>query len=316
MGLFKGLILILLGMVITATAQQDAHFSQFMYSYLANNPGYFNPSNIEFTLIHRSQWLGYQPSNYPGTAPTTQYLGIVAPAEPLHGSVGLSVAHDQLGGIRNTYGKLNYAYHVKMKESTLSFGLGGGIYSFSTDAKYIYNDQNDPNINTGSFQQIKPDVSGGIWYTHPKYYVGFGINHLSNPKFADKGAIYSSLGMHYYLSAGYNFTLNDQLKLKPAFIVKSDKKPQNLSLDLNTTLEINNKYWVGGSYRYQEAFVALVGISLLKSNALKFGYAFDFVNNGRGAKATTSHELMLSYVIPTSLSINKPIIRTPRYRYN
>lgn len=316
MRLLKNLILILFGMLASATAQQDAHFSQFMYSNLANNPGYFNPSNIELTLIHRSQWLGYQPTNYSGVAPTTQYLGIVTPINPLHGSMGLVVSHDQIGNIRNTFGKVNYAYHIKLGESKLSFGLAGGIHSFSTDAKYIYNDQNDPNINLSNFQQIKPDMSAGVWYAHPKYYFGLGANHLNGPTFTNNNSRYSSLGMHYYLTFGYNYAINDQFKLKPALIVKSDSKPQNLSMDINTTLEINSKYWIGGSYRYQEAFIALLGISLLKSNALKFGYAFDFVTKGRGAKASTSHELMLSYVIPTSLSINKPIIRTPRYRYN
>jgi type IX secretion system PorP/SprF family membrane protein len=288
-----------------------------MFSTLSYNPAYSGIINTEFTLIHRSQWLGYNPTNNTGGAPSSQYLGLASPIKLLHGGVGLVVLNDKIGNLRNTYAKFSYGYHVKIKEETkLSIGLSGGMYSFSANSNYIFNDQNDPNINTNGFQQIKPDIAFGIWYQNPKYFLGFSANHINSPKFLKNDVSYSTAALHYYLTGGYIYNLSEQIKIKPSIVIKTDQYPKNMSFDLNTNIDFFSKYWVGFSYRKQEALVGLIGISFLSNNSLKLGYAFDYVTNGRGAKALTSHELMLSYVIPPSLSVNKPILRTPRYRYN
>ncbi len=309
--------MILLYLTVSLTAQQDAHFSQYMFSSINYNPAYSGMINTEFTLIHRSQWLGYNSTNNVGGAPSSQYLGLTTPIKFLHGGIGLTVLNDKLGSIRNIYSKLSYAYHINIKEdSKLSLGLSGGFYSLSSNANYIFNDQNDPNINTSSFQQTKPDLTLGIWFHNPKYYLGLSADHVNSPKFKYNNQLYSTIGLHCYLTGGYIYSINDDVKIKPSILIKTDQYPKNISFDLNTNIDFLDKYWIGFSYRKQEAIVGLIGISFLSNKSLKLGYAFDYVTNGRAAKAWTSHELMLSYVIPPSLSVNKPVLRTPRYRYN
>ena len=55
-------------------------------------------------------------------------------------------------------------------------------------------------------------------------------------------------------------------------------------------------------------------MNLMKNNAMRIGYAFDYVTSGTQAKTKTSHEIMLSYVIPSPWLQAKPVVRTPRYR--
>ncbi|HTF81118.1 MAG TPA: type IX secretion system membrane protein PorP/SprF, partial [Cytophagales bacterium] len=73
--LFRSLLFLSIASLGPLWAQQDAHFSQYMFSTLNYNPAYAGVANTEFTLIHRSQWLGYSPTKYSGTAPTSQYFG-------------------------------------------------------------------------------------------------------------------------------------------------------------------------------------------------------------------------------------------------
>jgi hypothetical protein len=59
----------------------------------------------------------------------------------------------------------------------------------------------------------------------------------------------------------------------------------------------------------------MAGISFLKENALRFGYAFDLTTFEKDGKAPTSHEIMLTYRLPQIISTPRPPIRTPRYSF-
>lgn len=312
------ILITFLSNILILKSQQDAQFSQYMFSQQYFNPAVVGATeNIDISLIHRNQWLGYSPTNYSGKSPITQYINFMTPLELLKGGVGGYLINDQLGNIRNTYVKLSYAYRIKLNNnSLLAVGGSGGFYNLSADSKYIFNDPNDPNINTSSFQQSKPDFNFGVWYKNQKFYLGASTSHLSSPKFTYNSSKFITLGMHYFLTGGYEYQINDNLVLKPSILLKTDSKIKNLSFDINTNLHIKNKYWAGLMYRYQESIGTLLGVSFLKNNALRLGYAFEYTLNGQKAKAGTSHELMLSYIIPALKSGTKPIIRTPRYRYN
>jgi hypothetical protein len=59
----------------------------------------------------------------------------------------------------------------------------------------------------------------------------------------------------------------------------------------------------------------MAGLALAKDNALRIGYAFDFVAFNQDARALSSHELMLSYRLPKPNTNTRPPIRTPRYSF-
>ncbi|HRW98365.1 MAG TPA: type IX secretion system membrane protein PorP/SprF, partial [Cyclobacteriaceae bacterium] len=70
-------------------AQQDPQFTQFMFNTLYYNPGYAGVDGVtKLTAIHRSQWLGYQPSFGGGTAPTTQIVSMTTPIYKFNSGFG------------------------------------------------------------------------------------------------------------------------------------------------------------------------------------------------------------------------------------
>ena len=89
------------------------------------------------------------------------------------------------------------------------------------------------------------------------------------------------------------------------------------------------KYWAGVNLRQatsktdgdngfsigQYDMILLLGISLLKEKELRVGYSLGVVTSGVDAKSPTSHELMVSYVLPVGKDDKKPPLRTPRYRH-
>ena len=117
---------------------------------------------------------------------------------------------------------------------------------------------------------------------------------------------------HIMATAGYIFETGGSAVITPTAIVKTDL--ENTSWELGARAEFNEKFYGGLGYRHKEAVTALVGVNLLKDNAMRIGYAFDLTTFEDEAKSLTSHEIMLSYRLPKVRAF-RPAVRTPRYSF-
>jgi hypothetical protein len=77
----------------------------------------------------------------------------------------------------------------------------------------------------------------------------------------------------------------------------------------------NQKFWGGLSFRQGDAAIILIGFNMMKDNALRIGYSFDYIISARAAKSPTSQEFMISYKLPAPTAGAKSITRTPRFRH-
>jgi type IX secretion system PorP/SprF family membrane protein len=154
-----------------------------------------------------------------------------------------------------------------------------------------------------------------VYYKAEKFFAGLSATHLTAPTFNFNGSANVGLDRHYYLIGGYNYELNPSFTLTPSILYKSANfNSKATSIEGNITANYENFLSFGLGYTQQEAVNLLVGVSLLKDNSLRLGYALDLVTSGVNAKQSTSQELMLRYVLPVTLKGPKPAIRTPRYR--
>jgi type IX secretion system PorP/SprF family membrane protein len=319
-------------------AQQDAQFSQYMFNGLYLNPGYAGIEGVtRATLIHRTQWLGYKATEDKGSAPTSQVLSVTTKLPKNYGGAGLYLLYDKLGPIKNIDIQLSYAYHLKVKSGTLGIGLRGGMYSQSLNTDtYRVVDQDDPIYthlkSTNYVPQIKADVTAGVWYNTKKYYGGVSFTHIPRQKFSfGDDSISSRLVNHMYITAGYNFMLGQSIIITPSALVQTDLN--ELTYLFGPLATYNNKIWAGLNFRQSIAqreaskkgktltnddIILYVGINVLKNkqgnDALRIGYAFDFVTSGVKAKKRTSHEILVSYMAPPPWGMPKPKVRTPRFR--
>lgn len=302
--------------IFEVNGQQDAQFTQYMY-----NGHYFNPAfagkegGYRFSALHRSQWLNYSGNN--GPAPTTQLVSASGSVEKLKLGMGLNLVNDIIGPTTNQEVNLSMAYHKKLRMGVLSIGAMGGIFSTTLnyeDLEFVNEEPNFPSIGTET--QMTINFGAGIIYDRGKYYLALSSRHINEPVFDfGEGSLENQLKNHSYLMAGYRIKTFALWEFEPSILLKTVSF-NNFSYDVSVIATYNQKISGGLAFRGEESVSLLMGYSLLRDNSLRVGYAFDLVIGGIEAKAPSSHEFMLSYVLPdVTREFQRTIQRTPRFRF-
>lgn len=313
----KGLLFVTLLLLTTkfALAQQDPQFTMYMFNTLYYNPAYAGVDGVtKFTALHRSQWLGYQPSVGSGGAPTTQLVSMNAPLLKANSGIGFYAVNDRLGPQNNLEAQASYAYHLGLKGGKLSLGIRAGMYAQVIDFnKYKPIDPNDPLLTGGGKDfSAKPDLAVGAFYRTEKFYIGASATHLAKSEFNFGVSSRSALQSHGYLTGGYFYDVSFDLKFQFMTLIKTDFT--KVTFDVGGIAYLKDTMWGGLSFRQSEAAILLLGYSFLKDKSLKLGYGLDYVIKDQQAKQPTSHEFMLTYELPV-VSAGKKVVRTPRYRH-
>lgn len=301
---------------LEAEGQQDAQFTQYMYISAYFNPAFAGKDGgYRFSALHRSQWLNYTGSN--GNPPITQLVTAQGAIEKLKLGVGLSFVNDNIGPTTNQEVNLSMAYHKRLRMGTLSFGAMGGIYSSTLNYEELRFVNEDPRLpQIGSETQMNFNYGAGVIYDRGKYYMALSSRHINEPGFDfGDGALENQLRNHSYLMVGYRIKTFALWDFEPSFLLKTVSF-NNFSYDVSVIATYNQKISAGLAFRGEESVSLITGYSLLKDNSLRIGYAFDLVVGGIEAKSPTSHEFMLSYVLPdVTKEFQRTIQRTPRFRF-
>jgi type IX secretion system PorP/SprF family membrane protein len=139
-----------------------------------------------------------------------------------------------------------------------------------------------------------PDFNFGTSYTTSRYYAGFAMTNIlrGNLVFADTSSNKGNQLGNYFLTGGIKFPLTPDWVLEPsAFIKSSDMVFKSVQLDLTARIFYKDDYWVGLSYRTNDAIIALLG---LKYDRFYFAYAFDFTLTEIRQQSFGTHELTLA----------------------
>jgi type IX secretion system PorP/SprF family membrane protein len=97
---------------------------------------------------------------------------------------------------------------------------------------------------------------------------------------------------HYYLTSGYVIPCDNNIFLKPSFLVKYIPHAP-MEADLNLNVFFMNMFSVGASYRTYDGFVGLLEIKA--SRKLRFGYSFDVPTSQLRLYSNGTHEVMVAY---------------------
>lgn len=304
-------------------AQQDAQFTHYMFNQVYFNPAFAGLTNNNSVMaIHRSQWFGYDGTLNNGGAPTTQFISYNGLSNLWNGGFAGYVVNDDLGPVNNLKIQLAGSFVFNFSDnSSLTFGLKAGLFSTNINFdKIIVVDPNDGLIGmTGRESQMNPDLGFGLLYRNGNFFGGLSANHLLQPTFDfGNSQVSNQLVRHYYVMAGYDYALNQEVTITPTFLIKNTGFNE-YSWDLTAIAKVREKLWFGAAYRDNESASAMIGYRLLKDQSLSLGYAFDFVLNDAANKEPTSQEIMLIYTFGSNerkrRNLRKNIIRTPRYRY-
>lgn len=275
-------------------AQQDPQFTHYMYNMSTINPGYATDSDsMNFGALYRMQWVGSQ------GGPTTGTFFVHSPmAKKVE--IGLSVIHDEIGNVvkeSNVYA--DFAYVLKLNETNkISFGVKAGATFFSTIFNgFIYSDELPDPAFAKNLSKTFPNIGVGTFYFGENYYVGLSSPNLLTTKHLERqeGVVRTGVeAIHYFLTGGYVFNLNENLKFKPAFMVRAGSGIP-LAIDLTSNFLLNNKVELGVGYRLGDAVSGLINFRITED--LRVGYAYDYTLSNLGRFNSGSHEIMMLFDI-------------------
>jgi type IX secretion system PorP/SprF family membrane protein len=279
-----------------------------MFNTLAYNPGYAGTREVlSLMALSRHQWVGFD------GAPSTQTL-------TAHTSVGNNVGlgftlmHDRLDPTRQTGVYFDYAYRLQINEnSKLSFGIKGGFNFYQNNVSSLSTGNvatDDPALSGSDYSKLLPNFGFGLFYYSDKFYFGASIPKLLQNKL-DNGDI-QVLGesgketRHYFITSGYVFDLNENVKFKPSILARFTQAAP-MSMDINMNFLLKEKLWVGGFYRIESSFGAIVQYQF--NQQFKIGYGYDMTTNELSNYNNGTHEIMLLY----EFNFTKEKVQHPRH---
>ena len=298
----KKLAIAILLVSLTASAQQDPQYTQYMYNMNVVNPAYAGlKESLSVTTLYRKQWSGLD------GAPTTFTFSGHSPVNDKVG-LGLSSIKDQLGPVKETNVFIDFSYTLQMSERTkLALGLKAGATFHDVGLTDLDLQQPGDPFFANDINNTYPNVGAGAFLYGDNYYFGLSVPNMLNSVHLDENGLqYGSEVNHYFVTAGYVFQATDDIKIKPSTMIKSAFGAPT-SIDLNLNALFMEKFEVGASYRTEDSFSGLVGFQV--SPFLRIGYAYDSVMSELSAVASASHEVVITF----DLIANPKTLRSPRY---
>jgi type IX secretion system PorP/SprF family membrane protein len=293
-----------------AQAQQDPHYTQYMYNMNVINPAYAgSKENLAFGLLYRKQWVDIEDS------PTTFTFSGHSPAGRNVG-LGLSLISDRIGPVEetNAYGDFSYTLNLG-GEHRLALGLKAGL-TFQNIG--LLTDINDGSLQDPTDEAFSSNSSNtyfnigtGFFYYTQKYYVALSVPNMLKSKHlsvreSGEERVYGEESQHYFLTGGYVFDLSPSVKFKPFAMLKS-AFDSPASLDVSANFLFNEKFEAGLTYRLDDSFGAMVNYAITPS--LRIGYAYDHIVSDLDVTTPSSHEVILLF----DLNFPKKVSRSPRY---
>nr|WP_315205623.1 type IX secretion system membrane protein PorP/SprF [uncultured Flavobacterium sp.] len=274
-------------------AQQESAYTFYRQHMNLVNPAYAGMDNVtQATSTLRKQWTGV------ADAPETQAVSF-GTALGKNVGFGMTVINDKTFIEKQTYVSLDFSYKLKLSETAdVYFGIkaGGNTYNVNTTGLETYNVQADPAL--ASINNFNPNVGVGAVYKEGPMYISLSIPRLLNTERATNDAGYASVATdrpHVYLSGGYDVPIQGEysrLILKPSAMLRYVSGAP-VSVDFTTLLQIDKTFEIGGMYRTDKAYAAMA--TVLISNRLLFGFAYEMSTQSTLAAARNTNEILLQF---------------------
>lgn len=299
------LIVAVILVTISAKAQQNPQYTQYVYNMNIINPAYAGSKEaLSLNFLARTQWVGID------GAPQTLTFGIHSPLRNNLG-LGLSVIVDKLGPVQeqNIYADFSYTLDLN-NDSKLAFGLKAGVTAFNLCLECLIPvDTESVDFMERAANKTLPNIGAGLFYYTNNFYLGFAMPNLLETFHFEKTGNQITNGSektHFFLNTGYVYDLSRNLKLKPSIMVKAAEGAP-LSIDLSGNILLNEKLEFGLSHRLSESISALINVRAREN--LRIGYAYDHTLTTLGDFNSGSHEIFLLF----NFDSERNKIKSPRF---
>lgn len=281
-------------------AQHIPILTQYLFNPVPLNPAFTGSDDaMSFVAAYRAQWVGF------AGAPQTGSFVVHAPMRKMNSSFGLQFFADQIGVTHQNGVYLSYAYKLRFKKAALKFGIAGGMQMYTSNYNSLdRNDTYDASLVT-NMRGIMPDFSFGLHYYRDKFFASFSLpffltHYYNGSTFLNKNEINN---YNYTLGSGYRFDVNENIKIKPSFLLKYHyaAAPQ---IDLNLMATLSHQVEAGFSYRTSDSFIFL--FKYLPVEQFQLMYSFGLPVSSVKTYSFGSHEISLKYILKYKSQIQGP----------
>jgi len=293
----------LLFISLTAVAQKDIGSDKYIFNGIYINPAYTGyKQDFYVQSFYKSQWTGFT------GAPQSFSLAGDAQISNSKVGLGLVISSDNIGAqsYLSAYG--NYAYRIQVgdnENTQMAFGLGLGFVQNGIDGTKLLAVDNGDNIVPSDFQSVLlPDSRVGAMYSCDDFYIGVSMDNMIAHYFKHDNTIFDIVPKpQYYLTAGTLMTLNDDIKLKPSFLIR-DEQDGIKNMDLNAFVLFGDRLWLGATYRtdivktaaannIQSSNSVAAVMEIVVNEKIRVGYSFNYSMSPLGNNNYGSHEISL-----------------------
>jgi len=307
------------------TVAQDPIFSQFFQAPLYLNPGFTGLTPQQrLVLNNRIQWPGLP------QAFTTYALSYDVRLDELNSGLGALLTTDRIGSANwyTTNLTLFYSYSIRLsKKMVLSPGASYGYGINGLDrTKLILGDEIEFNSG-GQVQSLDPalsrlgndqyaDFSSGLVLYTKVWWVGLSFNHINQPNLSIINTV-THLPMKITFTTGARLAIKSKRKvdkhtyLTPSFIFQKQATFTQLTIGVNYHID---PIFIGVSYRGKPYEKNQLGLASQDAMIFQFGllfknfvfsYSYDFNVSALANVSGGAHEVAVSYVFQTKLSVPK-----------
>ncbi|WMN11744.1 PorP/SprF family type IX secretion system membrane protein [Marivirga salinae] len=302
-----------------------------VYNHFYTTPYLYNPAEAaaypfrNVSVNHRQQWRGVE------GAPVVTTLTFESPFDYKKYGLGATLRNFNRGLLSTNDFLVTYSYYVDLtKSATLHFGLSGGLTANSIDFSQIQ-DLSDPAIANFLDNNIQPISNVGLKLeTASGINFGASLPRLFKPQYAntqnfeafeispfDEFTImaYYKKRIDYKFVTRYNGRFKTRVRMDDiyspfqVYAIYQYSQLVGQRIELLSTLNFNELFWIGGSYRLNYGMSGIVGFNMKK---LAFSYAYEPSSKLVNGIANGSHEIQLKFTIGDKLKklVERPKLKT------
>lgn len=298
---FAGLACAVLGVFgCSELKAQDPQFTQFYANPLYLNPAFAGTARCPRVVTnYRNQWPALTGTFVTSSVSYDQHVDAVG------GGLGLLVAYDQAGKGTITTSSVSGIYSYQQTVSrkfSMKFGVQATYFQKALDwSKLTFGDQiHDRRGFIYETQDIprggsvgNADFSAGILGYSDIFFVGFAVNHLTEP---NESLIVgtSKLPMKMTAHAGAAIPLGTRgrygdakTKLSPNVLYQQQAEFRQLNIGMYVD---HGPITAGVWFREGDSFIALFGFH---TDKYKIGYSYDLTTSRLTTASAGSHEISL-----------------------
>ena len=272
---------------VVLRAQQDPQYSMHYLNGMAIHPGYAGSlGGVSANVLYRNQWTSMDgaPKTFSANAQMRYFKDQLG--------TGLVFFNDQTGVFSRSAVNVAQAYHVRLDELTVSFGLQASFQQFSGNLTATKPVEAGDQAFAANVSKSVLNFGSGVYAYSDKFWFGFSIPYFLKSKWSNGvEAVDPYLANHMFISGG-GVLRAGAFQFKPSMLVKKSYQSP-YSIEAGCTVYAFSKFGLGTNYRFGDA-LAFIGEFQIDDN-LRLAYGFERSVSNLQAFNNGTHELMLRY---------------------